>query len=168
MEVPYRSSVRRYPSKVSHSGGRWPGARTSAGSGSQQRRRAPLADDLRRDPLPDVAFAVAIHEQAVAGLSLNVDEAGGDRQAGGVDLLRRALSLEVADPVDAFALDADVRATRRRAGSVDHAAAADDEVVLRPARSEDNDGQYREDGDRGGSLHVNDPPLIFLTALVHD
>ena len=63
-------------------------------------------------------------------MRVDVDEAGRDEQAVGVD---RALggAADLADLGDDTAVDRDVGGARRRTGAVDDRAAADDRVVRR-------------------------------------
>ena len=83
-----------------------------------------------RHPLADVAQRAAVLDQRLVGPAQHVDEAGGDRHAGGVDLGRAALAGQIADLHDAVAVDGDVGLVRLDAGAVVDGAAANDDVVV--------------------------------------
>ena len=69
-----------------------------------------------------------VDEQLEVGVGVHVDEAGTDEQPVGVDHPGRGLARETSDRRDTAAGDADVGAEPRVAGSVDDAAAANQQV----------------------------------------
>ena len=96
-----------------------------------QRRRAgiaAMADDLGGHPLADLALRQRHQRERPVRMGLDVDEAGGDDLAGGVDC-RRAAGGKLADRPDAAGLDGDIGHPPGRARAVDHGAAADDDGV---------------------------------------
>ncbi len=94
-----------------------------------RRNRCAFAGDLGRDALGDLARHAVVDEDVELRLAQQVDEAGGDNQAGGVDPLTRLRVLQVADGGDAVAADRDIGAKPRRARAIDDAAVGEDEVV---------------------------------------
>ena len=78
----------------------------------------------------EVQGGVVQQRHVVVGV--DVDEAGGDREAGHVDHARR-LAIDGPDRRDASAGDRDIGLALRRAGTVDDVAAADEYVVSRAA-----------------------------------
>ena len=98
-------------------------------------REAPVpavANDLGRDALVERADRPRVDEERVVGVAVDVDEARGDVEPGGVELHGRGGRL--ADRDDAVAGDPDVGDEGRAAGPVDDAAVADRDVE-RHARS---------------------------------
>ena len=87
---------------------------------------AAVPDDLGGDALVEGADRARVDEQGVVGVAVDVDEAGDDVEAGGVDLRRGRGDL--ADRDDALAGNADIGGDRRPAGAVDHAAVPDRDV----------------------------------------
>ena len=69
--------------------------------------------------------------EARPGVRVHVNEAGGNVEARRVDGARGARGLQVPDGDDAVAADGDVGVVPRIAGTVEHAAAPDEEVVRR-------------------------------------
>ena len=63
-------------------------------------------------------------------MRVRVDEAGGQRLAGGDHLAVGRAAAEVADRDDAVAGDADVGGEARRAGAVEHGGVADDQITV--------------------------------------
>ena len=78
------------------------------------------------DPLPGAHQRVVAGEQRQLRVHVHVDEAGSDRQAGGVDGGVRRGGAQVADGGDRVALQADVRRVGGTAGAVDDRAAGDE------------------------------------------
>jgi len=58
-------------------------------------------------------------EQPAVGMIVDVDEAGGNNSAGGIDNLARVGGVEIAEGSDPVPVDADVGATTRGPGAVD-------------------------------------------------
>src|SRR6185369_1365785 len=91
-------------------------------------RKSTVAGDLQRDALADLRLRPRVERQREVGVRVDVDEAGRDDLAAGVDhpagRPRRArLERDEAAPVDA-----DVGVAPGRAGAVDQVAAADQQV----------------------------------------
>ena len=84
---------------------------------------AAVADDLERHPLMDGARRARIDEEREVGVTVDVDEAGGDDLAGGVDLLGRLG--HGSDRHDPTSAQADVGQDRLGSGAVDDEAVAD-------------------------------------------
>ncbi len=89
--------------------------------------RAAVADDVARHALQHLERHLRLEQHRVVVVGVHVDEAGGDGQAGRVDLLR-ARRGNLADGDDPIPAHADVGASAGRAGAVVHRPAADDEV----------------------------------------
>ena len=87
-----------------------------------------LAGDLGGHALEDLGDRAAVGEETELGMAEHVDEAGGDDAPGRVDRIARRSEVfaYICDPVTT---DRDVRGKRGRAGSVDDAAASDQEIV---------------------------------------
>ena len=79
-----------------------------------------IADDFGGDALHQRGDRARIDQQRVVGVAVDVDEAGGDNKAGGVDGCFRFPSMRRSG--DAAVLDADIGAARRGAGAVDQGA----------------------------------------------
>src|SRR5262249_50811586 len=92
------------------------------------RGRAAVADDLRRDPLADLAVRLGVEQEGQVGVGVGVDEAGGGDAAGGVEAPGRRGGGEVADGGDAPPLYANVRPVRRGPRAVDDLSAGEDDV----------------------------------------
>jgi hypothetical protein len=75
------------------------------------------------------AHRARIDKKSVVGMAVDIDEAGRDGKAAGVDI-RESICLDVADLAHATIVDRYVRANRRRAGSVDNGTISYDEVRL--------------------------------------
>ncbi len=89
---------------------------------------AAVAADDRGDAVQRRRRQRGVPEHLRVEVGVDVDEAGRDDLAGGVDALRRLGVGEVGDGGDAVADDADIGAPTRRVGAVDHVAAGDDDV----------------------------------------
>src|SRR5262249_33747607 len=88
-----------------------------------------VADHLERDALEDRADRARVLQQRVVGVAVDVDEAGRDREAGGVERRQVVPAREIADLGDAPVLDPYVGVARRVSRPVDHGAARDEEVA---------------------------------------
>ena len=94
-----------------------------------ERRRAAVAGDDRRHTHADEVGGGGMVGDLV-GVGVDVDEAGRDDEPGRVDAVGAVSRRDLANRLDASALDADVGAPRRRARAVDDQAAGDDDVEL--------------------------------------
>ena len=141
-----RSSTSRYSGKVSQSN-LTPSASTVPGMSSTPSIRLISAGAVPgrtgAKPTPQLPITAVVtpcqddgrQERVPGGLAVvvrvDVDEAGRDQQAAGVDLAP-ALADVVAHRGDGVAVDGDVGLAARRAGAVDDGAAADHEIVHGP------------------------------------
>ena len=91
---------------------------------------AVLPDDLQGHSLADPALRTRVDQQGKVGMGMDVDEPGGDGHAAGIDLDGTGCG-DLPHRRDAAPRDGDVTGARRRSGSVEDRAAANDEV--RPA-----------------------------------
>jgi hypothetical protein len=91
-------------------------------------RSAALAVDFRGDALREFARGVGFDQQIGVRMGVRVDESRRDHAARGLDLPRGPRGGEVADGRDAVTLHRDIRGPRRRAASVRHVSAAQDEI----------------------------------------
>ena len=115
---------------------------------SRGRGGASFAEDHRGDALPDEALRVAIAEQRVVRVVVNVDEAGRDDEARGVDGPLRRFASELTDGGDSVAGEGKVGDVAGVARAVGEAAVTDEDVVVR--------GEEREGGEEGeewGTAH---------------
>ena len=106
-------------------------AKNLAGVGPRAHGRgaeAALADDLGRHALADLAVGAAVHQQGEIGVGVDVDEAGRDHQAAGIQALRGRGALQIADGHDAVTHDAQVAGKGVAAAAVDDVAAVDQGV----------------------------------------
>ena len=87
------------------------------------------ADDLGRDPLPDLGLVAGLGEDDQAGVRVHVDEAGADDPPGRVE---RAVGLDAVEGAPEqphpLSLDPDRSVVARVAGAVDDEAARDQDV----------------------------------------
>ena len=88
---------------------------------------AAIAHDGGGDAMPGGGRHVAVPDRLGVVVGVDVDEAGGDEFAFGVDFFRAA-ARDRADRGDPVADDADVGLARRAAGAVDDGAASDDQI----------------------------------------
>ena len=112
--------------------------RHRAQPGARPRRHAAVADHDRGHALAEGAVHPEVGEGREVGVGVDVDEAGGEREAGGVDGLRRLGRglrgprrpglLRPTDLDDASAGDTDRAAPRGRAAAVDDKRVRDQEV----------------------------------------
>ena len=98
--------------------------------GDGQGRAAVGAFHDGRDALVDVVFGVGIEENAAPGVGVDVDKAGGDDHAVGVETAGGGGFREIAEGGDGVAFDADVAVKPGVARAVDNAAAGDHDVKL--------------------------------------
>jgi hypothetical protein len=92
------------------------------------------AEDDGGDALRDLRFGERIGFEAVGGVIVDVDEAGGEDEAFGVDDLVAGLRLEIgSDGYDAVAGDANVEFAERRAGAVGDLGVEDEDRLRRGA-----------------------------------
>ena len=108
--------------------------------GQRQRGAAVLASYNGSDALRDDGERLGMRVEAVVGVGVRVDEAGGEDEAAGVDDAFAARGLEVADGGDAVALDADGRASAGGTGAVDDGGVRDEDAGLRPGVARRSDG----------------------------
>ena len=92
---------------------------------------AAVPDDRGGDAVPAGEGAVGVPEDLGVVVGMEVDEAGGDVEAAGVEDLARVARWDAADLGDDAVLDGDVRAIPRHAGSVEDGAAANEPIVDR-------------------------------------
>ena len=98
-------------------------------SGQHRRDREPaMADDLGRHALAHLALGLGIDRQREVGMGLDVDEAGRDREPGGVDHLRCVRGRDRADRRDPAVADGKVARHAGLAAAVEQEAAADQNV----------------------------------------
>ncbi len=91
-----------------------------------------MADHLGRDALADLALGARVERQREVGMGLDVDEAGRDDEALGVDRMRRIGARRIgAERGDAVSGNGDIGAIGFGAAAVDDAAAANENVALR-------------------------------------
>src|SRR5258708_6047077 len=90
---------------------------------------APLAGDLGRDALGDLAGHPGIHEGVVLGLAEHVDEARGDHEPCGVDAPFRRRLPQIAHGYDAVAGDAHVSAEPGSASAVPNAPTREEQIT---------------------------------------
>jgi hypothetical protein len=98
-------------------------------------RKSAMADDLGRDALPDLAFGFRVDRQCEVGMGLDVDEAGGDRQARRVDDPLCRARQRRPDRGDAPTGDRQIPGLARLAAAVVERTAADQDVPLRHGHS---------------------------------
>ena len=91
-------------------------------------REGAVADDFSGDTLAHLALAARIEQHRVVGMGVDVDEAGADHLAGGVDHVGCLRRREVANGGDTAVADADVGALGRSTGAVYYHAAAENDV----------------------------------------
>src|SRR5262249_55573732 len=95
--------------------------------------------------------------QRIVAVRVQIDEAGGDDQAGAIENLRSALGLERADGDDAIVFDREVADLAGRAAAVVEGGAAEDDIGF-DGGIIDGGGNERESGERqgkhGGNLGV--------------
>ena len=89
---------------------------------------AAIAHDGGGDAMQRGGGEVGVPDRLAVVMSVDIDVAGGDEVAGGVDLLR-AGAVDLADGGDAAIGDGEVAGIAGRTGAVDDAAVADDEIV---------------------------------------
>ncbi len=92
--------------------------------------RAAFPEDHRGDALADEALRVAIAEERVVRVVVNIDEAGRDDQARCVDGALRGFAGELADGGDAVAGKGEVGDVAGVARAVGDTAVADEDVVV--------------------------------------
>src|SRR5262245_27741284 len=88
-----------------------------------------MADDLGGDALAHLALGLGIDRQREVGMGLDVAEARGDGEVGGVDHLGGLARKAGADGGDAAAADGDVAAVAGGAAAVEDQSTADEHVV---------------------------------------
>ena len=81
-------------------------------------RRAAVAADLGRDPLPDLSFAQWVYEPELVGMRVNVDEPGRQRESFAGDALVCITVGEIPDRDDPAVRDGDVGRVRNAAQAV--------------------------------------------------
>ena len=99
--------------------------------GGRERRvgAAVDADDLGRDPLPDLGLVTRLRQDHQAGVGVHVDEARTDHPPGRVDGAVRRDAIERApEQPHPLALDSDRAVVARIAGAIDDEAARDQEI----------------------------------------
>ena len=95
-----------------------------------ERRSAAIASDDRRHAHPDEILGPWLFDEIV-GVSVNVDEAWRDDEAGGVDNLASLGSGDRADGGDASCCDRHISPARRRAGAVHDLPPRNQQVIAR-------------------------------------
>ena len=119
---------------------------------------AVLSRHYRGDALADRRFGPRILVQGAVGVGVHVDEARRDREAARVYLLGAAAGDARGDRLDATGAHGDVPLDSRRAEPVEDVAAADHEIVVRPAQV---DGRRPGDGrERRAAPHQERPTGI--------
>src|SRR5262249_36653942 len=121
-------------------------------------------DNERRDALSDLRFGEGIGVEATCGVIVNVDEAGGEDKAFGVQNLFGFGGFEVADSGDVRTSDAEVRFAERNAGTVGDLGIDDNEGSLlgkerRCARTQ----QQNCEGERAAHGDSSEKSNVFLT-----
>ena len=106
-----------------------------------RRHRRALADDVHGHALPHLALGVAVVQQRLIGMGVEIDEAGGHDETACVDLPGRARVGQPPDGRNAVAADRDVGVERRIARAVDNLPAADEEVIGRLLRARRQGGE---------------------------
>ena len=91
---------------------------------------AAIAHHRRGDAVPARRLQPRVPGRLAVVVGVDVDEAGRDQQALGIDFLA-ATAGDLADRRDPALLHRDVRLAQRRAAAVRHAAAAHDQIVFR-------------------------------------
>ena len=86
-----------------------------------------VSDDLQGHPLADGADRPRIHHQGIVGVAVDIDEAGRDVEAGGVDPGDIGDGSEVPDVRDSALRDGHVAGSRRGAGPVQNGSVGDDQ-----------------------------------------
>ena len=131
--IPRLSRKARYSPSVVHSIGYltspWRSIAELLHVGVQRSHRPALAHHLQRHALANVALGPRVDDEGLGRPAEHVDEAGRDRQAVRVDLLRGAAGAARSHVDDLVALDRDVADHRVAAASVVNRAAADQHVV---------------------------------------
>jgi len=102
-------------------------------------------------PWAILRFREGILHETVLGVVVNIDEAGGEDEAVGVDGRLVFFGLQFPDADDVARSDAHVRFVERRAGAIGNARVGDEEGA-RPLRGEKRqEGQGGEERDGDGS-----------------
>ena len=94
------------------------------------RGRPALAENHRGHALADHALRVAVFDDGEIGVVVDVDEAGRDGEAGGVDGARRGAPGQSAHGGDLPLPDGDIADVRRVAGAIDDAAAVNQQIEI--------------------------------------
>jgi hypothetical protein len=104
---------------------------------AHRRRRAALPEDHRGDALPDHALGVAVGEQCVVGVVMDIDQPRGHHLARGIDGPPRRTRAELADRRDSAVANADIGDVGGVPGPVHHPPVDDQrvEVLRRQPRS---------------------------------
>ena len=86
-------------------------------------------DELGGEALAGLADLVFFSQEPAVRVIVQIDEAGRNDLAGGVDYLGGCGAGEVANGSDAIALDADIPAAARRAVAIYDSSTCDDDIV---------------------------------------
>ena len=105
-------------------------ARSRSSGRNRREAEATVPNDDRRDAVPagDRAPGVPLDLGVVVGVE--VDEAGGDDQASGVQLMLGRRAAEATDASDVAVLDRDVCLVARNLGPVDDGSTTDEDVEI--------------------------------------
>ena len=103
---------------------------------ARRERDAAVPEYDARDAVPATRRGDRVPRQLGVEVGVDVDEAGRDDRAGGVDVAPARLVDRRLDGRDAIARDRDVAAVWRRAGAVDDDASANHDVVAHSVRSQ--------------------------------
>src|SRR6516162_3310811 len=106
------------------------------------------ANNDRGDALGNLGFSEGVLQEAVFGVIVNIDEAGGQDKTVGIDGRLIFFGLQFTDADDVAESNADVRVVERRAGAIGHAR-VDDKEGARLRLGEEREESHKRDSGHG-------------------
>src|SRR3974390_459696 len=106
------------------------------------------ANNARGDALGNLGFSEGVLQQAVFGVIVNIDEAGGQDKTAGIDGRLIFFGLQFTDADDVAESNADVPVVERRAGAIGYAC-VDDKEGARLRLGEEREESHKRDSGHG-------------------
>jgi len=123
-----------------------------------------FAEDHRSHALPHHTLGIAVFDNRIVGVVVNVNEAGRDDQAVRVNRARSRAVRQPPDGCDLTVAEADIADERRIARAVNHAAMANENVEVRlPVVTAPQQGEQQ---DRNNECSLHHPEIILFDCVI--